>query len=242
MSSPELLPVAILAGGLATRLRPITEAIPKALVPVAGEPFIFHQLRYLAEQGIRRAVICTGHLGGQIEDAVGDGSAFGLAATISPDGPKLLGTAGALRRAVPLLGEAFFVLYGDSFLPCDFALVEESFWSLRQPALMTVLRNEGKWDTSNAALSNGSSVRYNKRHPTADMRFIDYGLSVLRGSLFAGTIGDGPADLADLFESLSNEGHLAGLEVTGRFYEIGSHSGLAETEQYLSARYHTSPK
>ena len=114
------LPVAILAGGLATRLRPITEKIPKSLVDVAGEPFIVRQLDYLFRQRVRDVVLCIGYLGEMIEAVVGDGSRFGLRVSYSIDGPILLGTGGALRRAAPLLGEAFFVLYGDSYLPVDY--------------------------------------------------------------------------------------------------------------------------
>src|SRR3990172_7010044 len=129
LSFPEMFPVAILAGGLATRLRPITEKIPKALIEVAGRPFIFRQLDYLRGQGIARVVLCTGYLGEQIEAVVGDGHAFGLDVGYSPDGPTLLGTGGTLKRALPLLGERFFVLYGDSFLPCDFLEVQQAFAS-----------------------------------------------------------------------------------------------------------------
>ncbi len=156
LSSPELLPVAILAGGLANRLRPITETIPKALVTVAGEPFLFHQLRYLKAQGVAHVVICTGYLGEQVEAAVGNGHAFGLKVEISPDGPVLLGTGGALKTAAPKLGDAFFVLYGDSFLPCDFGKVQSAFEASGKPALMTVLRNGDRWDKSNVVFVDGS--------------------------------------------------------------------------------------
>src|SRR5215475_16199750 len=114
-----MLPVAILAGGLATRLRPITERIPKALIEINGEPFIAHQLRLLRSRGIRRVVLCLCYLGEMVRDFVGGGQAFDLAVEYSFDGPVLLGTAGAIHRAIPLLGGAFFVLYGDSWLPCD---------------------------------------------------------------------------------------------------------------------------
>src|SRR6187431_438884 len=134
-----MLSVAILAGGLATRLRPITETIPKALVEVAGVPFIARQLDYLRAQGIPRAVLCVSYRGEQIEAAIGDGRDFGLEVRYSYDGPKLLGTGGALKRALPLLGERFFILYGDSFLPVDFGAVEAAFRASGKPALMTVL-------------------------------------------------------------------------------------------------------
>src|SRR5258708_3077419 len=119
-----MLPVAILAGGLATRLRPVTETIPKALVEVAGKPFILRQLDYLREQGVSRVVLCVGFLGEQIRAVVGDGTALGLSVSYSQDWPTLMGTGGALRQAPPLLEFQFLVLYGDSYLAIDFASVE----------------------------------------------------------------------------------------------------------------------
>ena len=162
------LPVAILAGGLATRLRPITEKIPKSLVEVAGEPFIVRQLDYLRRQKIRDVVLCVGHLGAMIEAVVGDGSRFGLKVSYSMDGPVLLGTGGALRRAWGLLGEASFVLYGDSYLPVDFSAIEAGFQASRQPALMTVLYNQDRWDKSNVLFVNGKLLEYNKDAPRPD--------------------------------------------------------------------------
>jgi len=180
-----MLPIAILAGGIATRLRPITEKIPKALVPVAGEPFIKRQLGYLRSQGIDRAVLCVGYLGDQIEAVVGDGRSLGMEVRYSFDGERLLGTGGALRRALPLLGEAFFVLYGDSFLPIDFGEVENAFHASGKPALMTVLRNGNRWDKSNVLFVGGNLEEYNKRAPRPEMEHIDYGLSVLSAGVLA---------------------------------------------------------
>ena len=164
MSSTELFPVAILAGGLATRLRPITETIPKALVPVAGEPFLFHQLRYLKGQGGRRVVLCTGYLGEQVEAAVGTGEAFGLEVEFAHDGAKLLGTGGALKAASARLGDDFIVLYGDSYLPVDFMAAQRAYQQRGLPALMTVFRNENAWDKSNADLTADGLVVYDKRN------------------------------------------------------------------------------
>lgn len=234
-----MLPVAILAGGLATRLRPITEKIPKALVAVAGRPFIGWQLEYLARQGIRRVVLCTGYLGGQIEAFVGNGKNFGLDVLYSPDGPVLLGTGGALKQALPMLGDCFFVLYGDSFLPVDFGAVEMSFVASGQPALMTVLRNENRWDKSNVLFCGGRLMEYNKYSPRPDMEYIDYGLGVLSASALQGYEVGKPFELADVYHALSLQGRLAGYEAHERFYEIGSHGGLKETEIYLSERGQT---
>lgn len=225
--------VAILAGGLATRLRPLTEKIPKSLIRVAGRPFIEWQLDYLVHQGINRVVLCTGYLGEQIESVVNDGSHFGLEVLYSPDGPVLLGTGGTLKQALPRLGEEFFVLYGDSFLPVDFRAIEASFVSKGMPALMTVLRNGNRWDKSNVLFQNGRLLEYNKHTPRPEMEFIDYGLGILSASVFDNYELGKPVDLADIYHALSLKGQLAGYEVHERFYEIGSHDGLKETEFYL---------
>jgi NDP-sugar pyrophosphorylase family protein len=231
-----MLPVAILAGGLATRLRPLTGAIPKSLVEIDGEPFLWHQLRLLRENGIDRVVLCLSHLGEQVRNSVGDGRTFGLHIDYSFDGAILLGTAGALKRALPLLGESFFVLYGDSYLPIDWAAVERSFLESRQAALMTVYRNEGQWDTSNVEFIDGRILAYNKKLRTPRMRHIDYGLGVLDATALA-RVPDGQAyDLATLYQELLDAGELAAFEVTHRFYEIGSFTGIEELRTYLCQR------
>ena len=227
------LPIAILAGGLATRLRPITERIPKALVAVAGEPFLAHQLRLLASRGITRAVLCVGYLGEMIEREFG-ASAHGVELAYSFDGPTLLGNGGALRQALPLLGEAFYVLYGDSYLPIDYAAVAEAWKKSGQPALMTVFQNEGAWDTSNVEFAGEKILRYDKRERTPAMRHIDYGLSIFTRGVFAGRPEGEPFDLADVQRELVQRGAMAGREVTQRFYENGSHAGLAELEALLN--------
>jgi NDP-sugar pyrophosphorylase family protein len=167
-------------GGLGTRVRPLTETTPKALLPIGGEPFLSHQLRLLRSRGIERVVLCVGYLGEQIRDFVGEGAAFGLEADYSWDGSVALGTAGALRRAIPKLGEAFFVIYGDSYLPCDYRAVEETFYNSGKAGLMTVFRNEGQWDTSNVEFTDGQILAYDKKNQTERMRYIDYGLGVLK--------------------------------------------------------------
>ncbi len=180
-----MLPIAILAGGLATRLRPLTETIPKSLVPIHGEPFIAHQLRLLENRGIQHVVLCVGHLGEMIRSFVRDGQAFNLSVDYSWDGPVSLGTAGAIRKALPYLGEAFFVVYGDSYLPCDYRAVEDTFVTSGKQALMTVFRNEGQWDTSNVEFHDGQITAYDKRHRTPRMHHIDYGLAVFQRSALA---------------------------------------------------------
>jgi N-acetyl-alpha-D-muramate 1-phosphate uridylyltransferase len=225
------LPVAILAGGLAARLRPLTEKIPKSLVEVAGEPFIIRQLDYLRRQRVRDVVLCIGYLGEMIKAVVGDGSRFGLTVSYSMDGPVLLGTGGALRRASPLLGEACFVLYGDSYLPVDFVAIEAEFWASSQPALMTVLYNEDRWDKSNVLFVDGKLLEYNKRAPRPDFQHIDYGLSIVRREILESLPENEAFDLASVYHALSLEKRLYGYEVFRRFYEIGSPGGLKEADE-----------
>ena len=230
-----MYPVAILAGGLATRLRPLTERVPKSLVDVNGEPFVAHQLRLLRARGVGRIVICAGHLGEMIEAFVGDGARFGLQVEFSFDGPRPLGTAGAVRKALPLLGEAFFVLYGDSYLPCDYLAVQRAFEGCGKLALMTVLRNDDRWERSNVELADGRILAYDKRSRTPRMRHVDYGLGAFRRAAFD-VVPTGTAyDLAALYQHLLSRDELAALEVGERFYEIGSFEGLEETRRYLAA-------
>jgi NDP-sugar pyrophosphorylase family protein len=229
------IPVAILAGGLATRLRPITEKIPKSLIPVADKPFLAHQLELLHARGIRRAVLCVGHLGEMIQREFGNGDAFGVRLDYSFDGPKLLGTGGAIKRALPLLGKVFFVLYGDSYLPLQYAPVADFFHCSGKLGLMTVYRNEGKYDTSNVVFGDGEIVVYDKKAKSPDMRHIDYGLSLFQASVFDAYPAGQIFDLAEVMGKLVREKQLAGYEVRERFYEIGSPAGLTELETLLKA-------
>ncbi len=236
------LPVAILAGGLATRLRPLTEKIPKVLLPVAGKPFLAHQLELLRGQGIRHAVLCLGYLGEMVTRQFGDGHDWGMHLEYSFDGPTLLGTGGALRQALPKLGEKFFVLYGDSYLTANFGLVAEAFDRSGQRGLMTVFRNEGLYDTSNVLFRDGRIVTYDKQARLPEMRHIDYGLSLFRASVFEEWPEPGAFDLAEVMRRLVAQGELAGFEVPERFYEIGSPEGLAELERLLSRNSATQPQ
>jgi len=228
-----MLPVAILCGGLATRLRPITASIPKSLIPVNGEPFLAHQLRLLDAAGINKVVLCIGFLGEKIRDFTGD--RFGrIEISYSFDGPKLLGTAGAIVRAFPKLEPAFFVLYGDSYLPCDYQKIAADFEQSGKSGLMTVYRNEGKYDSSNVEFEGGRILRYDKKNKTPRMRYIDYGLGVFDKSAFSGLAADEPTDLAGVYGQLLERNDLTASEVKERFYEIGSLEGIRDLEQYLS--------
>lgn len=226
-------PAAVLAGGLGTRLGALAADRPKALVEVAGEPFIAHQLRLLAAKGVGRAVLCVGHHGAAIRAFVGDGSRFGLEAVFSEDGPALLGTGGALKKALPLLGPAFWVTYGDAYLDTDYGAVLRRFEEARPKALMTVYRNEGRWVPSNARLEDGRVAVYDKADRSGTLRHVDYGLLLLTPAALAGVPDGAPADLAAALKGLASAGELLGVEVAERFYEVGTPEGLARTAERL---------
>jgi len=227
------LPVAILAGGLATRLRPITEKVPKLLVEVAGEPFFSHQLRLLKAAGLTRLVLCVGYLGEKIVEQYGDGSAWGVHIDYAFDGPKLLGTGGALIAALPKLGPAFYVLYGDSYLLVDYLKIGEFFLRSGKQGLMTVYENHGRFDASNVWFEAGTIKVYDKKARLPQMQHIDYGLGAFRSSAFDGFSRDSVVDLAEVQKALVARQQLAGYEMTQRFYEIGSHEGLQELNELL---------
>jgi N-acetyl-alpha-D-muramate 1-phosphate uridylyltransferase len=228
------LPVAILAGGLATRMGGLTLETPKCLLEVAGRPFVQHQLRQLSRQGVRRIVMCLGHLGEKVVEALGDGSEFGLDVVYSFDGPELRGTAGAIRRALPLLGPEFFVLYGDSYLECNYAAVQQAYQTAGTLALMTIFRNEGQWDQSNVDFIDGRIRAYDKVTRSPAMQYIDYGLGILDQRALESVPENGRHDLAAIYQEMVQREELAGFEVTERFYEIGSIAGLEETRRHLS--------
>jgi NDP-sugar pyrophosphorylase family protein len=229
--------VVILAGGLGTRLQHLTDELPKALVPIRGEPFVHHQLRLLAGQGVREVLYVIGFRGDQIRAVVGHGGALGVSVTYVDEGAELHGTAGALRFALDAgaLADVIAVLYGDSYLPIDLAPVWAAFEASGRPALMTVLRNEDRWDRSNAVFENGGVILYDKRPEGRDprMAWIDYGLSVLRREVVEEIPASVRLDLGELYRDLIVRGDLAGYEVATRFYEAGSPEGIAELERYL---------
>jgi NDP-sugar pyrophosphorylase family protein len=227
------VPVAILAGGRATRLGALAADTPKALIRVAGRPFVDHQLDLLRRRGLRRVVLCVGHLGNQIADHVGDGRHYGLDVHYAFDGPRLLGTGGAIRRAVDALEPLCWVLYGDSYLDFDYSAALARFDEHDEPAQMTVYRNRGRWDQSNVAVRDGRVICYDKRRPRPEMEYIDYGASLLRSAAIDRIPWNEPSDLGDLFYGLSLEGLLASHEVVERFYEVGSRDGIADLERYL---------
>lgn len=228
------LPVAILAGGLATRLRPLTDRTPKVLLDVAGKPFAVRQIELLRQHGLKEIVFCLGYLGEQVRASLGDGSHWGVNLNYVFDGAHPLGTGGALRRALPLLGEAFVVLYGDSYLKIDYEAVIQAFQDSGKEGLMTVFRNAGQWDRSNVLFQRGCIQRYDKHLALPEMQHIDYGLGVLRSRVLKAYPTDKSLDLATIYQDLLARNELAGFEVEQRFYEIGSPAGLEETRKYFS--------
>jgi NDP-sugar pyrophosphorylase family protein len=224
-------PVCILAGGLGTRLGGRVADTPKPLLKIAGEPFLIHQLRLLASHGVHDVVLCVGYRGEQVESLIGD-ERFGIDIHYSFDAPGLDGTLGAVRRALPLLGERFLVLYGDTYLRIDYSDVARVWRESDLPAVMSVLRNEGRWDTSNVRYENGLVLAYDKAAPSPDMRWIDYGLGGFSVDALS-VMDEDEKDLARLYQRLAALGRLCGYEATERFYEIGTPTGLEEADAFL---------
>jgi NDP-sugar pyrophosphorylase family protein len=230
----ETAPVCILAGGLGSRLGGAVKDTPKPLLEVAGEPFLIHQLRHLAAHGTVRVVLCVGYLGDRIEDAIGH-SQFDMAVDYSYDGPEPVGTLGAIRKAVPLLGQRFLTLYGDTFLRIDFQTFDSAWRASGLPGAMAVLQNYDQWGPSNAVFSDGLVTQFDKQRPTPSMEWIDYGLGGLEVTALE-MVGPEITDLALLHRRLAEQGNLFGFEATHRFYEIGTPAALEETEQFLTRR------
>ena len=228
-----LYPIVILAGGLATRIRPITEQIPKALVEVGGEPFIAHQLRLISARGIKNVIISAWYLGEMIQEYLGNGSEFGLQVQYVFDGKKALGTAGAIRNTLNLLESPFFVLNGDTYFPCDYAAIQAFYDAHSHAGLMTVNYNQMDWHESNVELRDGIIIRHQKQNQDPLMKHVDAGLALFDPQVFM-HIPDGQyADMMDVFQKLLAEDNLIGYEEKQRFYEMGSFSGLKELDALL---------
>jgi NDP-sugar pyrophosphorylase family protein len=232
MGAQQLPPVCILAGGRGTRLGERSRTIPKPLLELAGEPFLVHQLRLLAAHGVREAVICVGYRGEMIESRIGT-ECCGVQIAYSHDSPALDGTLGAIRRALTLLPERFLVLYGDTYLRLDYSAANLAWHHSGLPALMVVLRNEGRWDTSNARYAHGRVLAYDKHAPTPAMSWIDYGLGGLSASALT-RLPESQSELASLYTTLAQRQELCGYPASERFYEIGTPGALEETEAFLA--------
>lgn len=232
--SASLPPVCILAGGLGTRLGARVADTPKPLLEVAGEPFLIHQLRLLAAHGVTDAVLCVGYRGDAIADRLGE-SSCGIRLVYRFDTPELDGTLGAIRRALDALSERFLVLYGDTYLRIDYRAAAEAWQSSGLPAMMTVLRNEGRWDTSNAEFDGTLVTSYDKRSPDPRAQWIDYGLGGLESQAVRAS-DPATRNLADLYRDLAERRMLFGFAATERFYEIGTPEALEETSRFLAAQ------
>ncbi|HWA71341.1 MAG TPA: sugar phosphate nucleotidyltransferase [Polyangiaceae bacterium] len=226
----------ILAGGLGTRLLPRTQALPKSLIEVAGRPFIAWQLERLALSGFAEVVLCVGHLAAPIREFVANGSAFGLAVLYAEDGAEPLGTAGALRNALPLLADTFLVTYGDSYLPFDYSAPLRDLQSHPEAlGTLAVYKNSGQWDASNTEVEGQRVLRYQKAANDPALSYIDYGAMALRKSVIAALPATTALGLERVQAELARAGTLRAYVASERFYEIGSESGLSALEQYLGA-------
>jgi MurNAc alpha-1-phosphate uridylyltransferase len=228
--------VAILAGGLATRLRPLTSTTPKSMIIIHGKPFLEYQLEFLKKDGIKDIVLCIGHLKEQIESYFGDGSRFGVTIQYGKEEGPLLGTAGALRNALDLLDETFFVMYGDSYLFLDFNEIWRFFHQFEKSGLMVVYKNENRYDTSNVSINGNFVQKYGKTEQTPDMVYIDYGVSLLRKKVLESIPENEYYSLETLFSSLIAHQELLSFPAKQRFYEIGSKDGLKEFERYSEVK------
>ena len=226
--------IVILSGGLATRLRPVTEEIPKSLLDISGKQFISRQLELLKSNGFKNIVICAGYLGEKIFKFVKNGEDFGLNVEYSFDGEKLLGTGGAIKKALPVLSDIFFIIYGDSYLNINYSNVMKYFKTVNYSGLMTVFKNKDKWDKSNVRFEENKILQYDKKNKNENMHYIDYGLGILKKSVFQHYFTEQEHfDLETVYKTLIENNQLAGYEVSERFYEIGSYEGLEETKNYF---------
>ena len=228
-----MLPIAILAGGYATRLGSLTANTPKCLIEINGQPFVDWQLELLIENGYSDFVFCTSYKSDAVQEYLGDGSDRGARIQYSLDGDKQLGTGGAIQKALPKLGEKFGVIYGDSYLPTNYTAAEHFFLNSGSQALMTVYKNENQFDSSNVQFNDGKLIKYEKGSNSRQMHHIDYGMTFFREGAFRPWQNHSSFDLSEVFHQLATQGELLGFEVFERFYEIGSLQGIEEFSQYL---------
>jgi len=229
-----MLPIVVLAGGLASRLWPMTESLPKSLLPIHGSPFVLHQLNLFKEQRITHVHYCLGHLGELIIDVIKNWKGINdVQITYSFDGEILLGTGGAINRALPYLPDVFFITYGDSYLNTDYKAIQNAFYQNNKEGLMTVFKNDNKFDKSNVVFINHEIQKYSKKQFASNMEYIDYGLGILQKKHFQSYNKDTKFDLAEIYEDLANSGKLLGFEIKERFYEIGSFQGIHELTNFL---------
>jgi MurNAc alpha-1-phosphate uridylyltransferase len=228
-----MMPIAILAGGLGSRIYPLTSSIPKSLIQINGRPFIDIQLENLAAGGFQDVVICIGHLGEQIRSYVGAGERYGLSIEYSKDGEISLGTGGAIRNALEFLGKEFAIVYGDSLLDLHYKDVIEKYMQEKLPGLMTIYKQDEKHLRNNVAFVNGRIVKYSKSSNSDELNFIDYGFEILQSQVFENSIPEISFDLSKILEDLAETHQLAHFEAQNSFYEIGSLQGIDLLEKEM---------
>jgi MurNAc alpha-1-phosphate uridylyltransferase len=228
-----MLPIAILAGGFATRLGKLTAEIPKCLIEINGRPFVDWQLDLLMRHGYSDFVFCVSYKSDAVQEYLGNGSDRGARIQYSLDGDTQLGTGGAIQKALPKLGDVFGVIYGDSYLPTNYMVAEQFFLNSRSNALMTVYENKNQFDSSNVEFTDGKLINYEKGSNSIQMRHIDYGMTFFRETAFRPWRNHSSFDLSEVCHELATRGELFGFEVFERFYEIGSLQGIGEFTQYL---------
>lgn len=235
IAQPLAVQAVILAGGFGMRMRPVTKSLPKALLKVRGKCFLEHQIDLLKKSGFRALVLCVHYRADLIRADFGDGSAVGVEITYSEEIEKPLGTAGALKNAAPLLHDPFMVIYGDSYLPVDYGEIVSYFAEHDEPALMTVYKNDNRYDTSNVRIDGERVVAYDKRNTSGNLVYIEYGLNIFRKSVLDLIPAGRSYSLGELFKELIRKRQLIAFETAQRFYEIGSREGLRDMENYLGA-------
>ena len=228
-----MLPLAILAGGYASRLGSLTKDLPKCLIEINGRAFVDWQLDLLTKNGYSDFVFCVSYKSGIVQEYLGDGSDRGIKIRYSLDGDTQLGTGGAIQKALPKLGKVFGVIYGDSYLPINYEAVENNFSNSKCKALMTIYKNHNQFDSSNVEFHDGKLIDYQKGSDNKNMQHIDYGITFFREEAFRPWIDQSSFDLSVVCHQLAKNGQLGGFEVYERFYEIGSVQGIEEISQYL---------
>lgn len=225
--------MAILAGGYATRLGPLTRDIPKCLIEINGRPFVDWQLDLMIDKGYSDFVFCLSYKSNLIQEHLGDGSDRGVRIQYSLDGETQLGTGGAIQKALSMLGPAFGVLYGDSYLPMNYQQAEQLFLGSQSHALMSVYKNQNQFDKSNVEFVDGKLLNYEKAANNTRMQHIDYGITFFKEAAFQSWADQSSFDLSKVCNQLAKHKQLDGFEVFERFYEIGSIQGIQEISQYL---------
>jgi N-acetyl-alpha-D-muramate 1-phosphate uridylyltransferase len=228
-----MLPIAVLAGGFATRLGELTKQLPKCLIEIKGRAFVDWQMELLSKNGYTDFVFCVSYKSDLVQRFLGNGSRWNVQIEYSLDGETQLGTGGAIAKALPLLGEQFAVIYGDSYLPINYSQVEHQFMSSNAMAQMTVYENRDQYDASNVEFKDGKLVQYRKGSKEPMFRHIDYGLTYFNKAAFLDLAEHEQKDLADICTQLSDQRKLEGFEVYERFYEVGSIRGIKEFSDYI---------